>query len=493
MPEISSLIQKMLSLRFSPSKEGRDNILSSLSDIQSYYVIAIPDTVGQNSPSLSALSDKSSNILVFLDAGEASVFAQKNVGCIETESSVAQLTPSALSELVTKSYEANKIQQVKIYTIPPIGFVCSVPEFLNVLKSAVPESETAPAPVCSNTMPSEFIEVDKIKAVLDTYNNEERKKLDPSGRYENAHQVIETLISRNKLDPEELDAKLGFASGFTRNFCSSVVDCSVNKDGLKKLLTFFGLGKYLYLYKKNCLELQEELKKNVNIDCYSLRNVRVSTQEPFKLVGVQRGVDNSSDSYIYGLTLESSYRKQCIVVSSPFGCVVGKTYEIEGLAPIAEQNNPLGVTKAYAVVDIDKDPPVSVPEPDGKIIRPSKPGRILKGSASEQKERQDYIIGYFKKTDGLNYAAAAEKYRVLVEDPDVLEAYYLYLKEKKFGWLARNSVTPQMLVQEYHYPPYEAYCIMARMLDDPNGTMTMLKHRKNEPQYQNPKNQKGRG
>ena len=73
---------------------------------------------------------------------------------------------------------------------------------------------------------------------------------------------------------------------------------------------------------------------------------------------------------------------------------------------------------------------------------------------------------------------------MLAEDPDVLEAYYKYLKERKYGWLVRNGVTPEMLVKEYHYPPYEAFCIMVRMQDDPSGTTTMLKHRKSEPQYQ---------
>ena len=69
-----------------------------------------------------------------------------------------------------------------------------------------------------------------------------------------------------------------------------------------------------------------------------------------------------------------------------------------------------------------------------------------------------------------------------MEDPDVLEAFYLYVKDKQWGYLARHGYTPRCLIQELHYPPYEAYCIMIQLQSDTERTITMLKHRANEPQ-----------
>ncbi len=481
MSDVAGIARKMLAFQFCPGKELYDDISSCILNAQCFFVVPRPGTSDSDwtAHNYGPFTDASGNMVCFLSLVDASRFATQNGLCIGPEPMVASVPREQFLETAAKCCDEGLSQKVRVYAAPPVSFLCGIPELL---------AAAGPAP--SVAVPRKFLGVDKVREVLETFDAAERRKLDPSGHFENAHQTIEFLTSRNKIDPSVLDSQLNFAPGFTQNFCTDIVDSSINKSGLQGLLGFFGLERYLYLYRRDCLELQRELKDNQNIDQYSLRNVRVSTKEPFELVKIQRGLDENNNTYIYGLTLQSKYRKQRFVLSSPFGCVVGKSYEIEGLKAIVEENNPQGVTKAYSVVDIDENPDKK--SEDGKtesrkeegLLRPSKPGRTLKGSAQEQRERQDFVIGYFKKTDGINYAAAVEKYRVLVEDPDVLDAYYSYLKTKKHGWLVRNSVTPEMLVRDYHYPPYEAYCIMIRMQDDPSGTMTMLKHRKNEPQYQ---------
>lgn len=427
--------------------------------------------------------DGSKALVLFLTLDEAGRFARRNHLVANDQPMVKKVTKQELTDLALEYYEGGIISQITIYSAPPLCVSCSIQEFLGTARKA----HSARMPSGAMSQPSaggeHFLEVERIRSILDTVNNAERRKLDPAGRFENAHQLIETLLMRNQIEPAAMDEMFLFTAGFTKNFCESIVDSSISKSALQSLLRYFGLGEYLYLYKKDCRELQEELKNNPSIDRYSLRPVRASTKEPFELVKVQRGKDEDNGAYVYGLTLQGQLRRQRIIVSSALGYDVGKKYEIEGLPPLQEQNNPDGVTKAHAVQTVcEEEPEAAEKDP---IIRPSKPGRQLKGTLEEQKARQDFILGYFKRTDGINLTAAVAKYKVLVEDPDVLEAYYQYLKEKKFGWLVRNGITPEMLVKDYRYPPYEAFCIMIRLQDDPSGTLTLLKHKKNEPQYQN--------
>ena len=480
--------EEMLSYCLLPSEEARLRVLAQALDFTRFYVVAHPGTKARDwqKRNFAAYVDESKTLVLFLTMDEACRFARRGHIVVDSQPMVMKAAKSVLAEMVMEYYEGGLISRIAIFSAPPLYVGCSIQEFLGTAKNARPTA--SPSTIMQQAPIKEtcFLEVEKIRSVLDTMSNAERRKLDPAGRFENSHQLIETLLMRNQIDPASVDEMFQFAPGFTRNFCESIVDSSISKNALKSLLAYFGLGEYIYIYKKDCKELQEELKNNPGVDQYALRAARISTKEPFELVAVQRGKDENNGAYVYGLTLQGKYRRQRIVVSSVLGCEIGKKYEIEGLPPLLEQNNPEGVTKAHRIRAVNDEEPEPKADDHDAVIRPSKPGRQLKGTPEEQKARQDYIIGHFKKTDGINLSAAVEKYKVLAEDPDVLEAYYKYLKERKYGWLVRNGVTPEMLVKEYHYPPYEAFCIMVRMQDDPSGTTTMLKHRKSEPQYQKP-------
>lgn len=477
-----SLAKRMLDHYYCPSEESQRAILKEILSIPRYYVAAERGTgrIAWEQKRFAAYVDAEKRMVLFLSADEVIRFAERNGLTMDGQPMIMKAAQKTISELMMEYYESGLITGVKVFSIPPMSLSCSVQAFLDAARNGGEEAESKTA----DTGELPYLEVERIKKVLDTYDNTERRKLDPAGRFENAHQVMETLLMRNSIDPAVLDRKYDFSPGFTKNFCANIADSSVSKEALSKLLSYFGLAEYLYLYKGNCRELMAELQDNTAVDVYALRPVRASTKEPFTLAKVQRGTDENNSAYVYGLTLQSKHRKLRIVVSNPFGCIEGKSYEVVGLEPLVEVNNPMGVTKAHEVMRDDTTTGGSRQKSEeDRIIRPTKPGRQFKGPPEELKARQDFILGHFRKTDGINYQEAVAKYKVLVEDPDVLEAYYKYLREGKHGWLVRNSVTPEMLVKEYRYPPYEAYCIMAKLLDDPTGTVTMLKHRKNEPQF----------
>ena len=476
---IARISQNLLTLALSPSEEGLAAMRAEALSSGRFYVVAKEGTKKENweKRSFAALISEEQELLLFLSIEEAIRFARWRDIVMDGQPMIMKATKQTIARIMMEYYESGLIKSLKIYAIPPMYVNCSVQEFIGVAQKQDEHRERAGN---SGEGPG-FLDVERVRKVLNTYDNNERRKLDPAGRCENVHQLIETLLMRNSIEPGVLDDTFNFAPGFTRNFCQSIVDSNSSKDTIKKLLSYFGLEAYLYLYKGYSRELQEELKASTMVDLYSLRPARASTKEPFELKQLQRGKDEDNGAYVYGLTLQGKHRKMRIVLSSPFGYSIGKNYEIVGLEPLAEENDIKGVTRAHEVI---KEEVPEQPEEQDNIIRPSKPGKQLTGTPEQQKERQDYILGYFKRTGGINYLAAVEKYKVLVEDPDALDAFYAYLKTKKHGWLVRQGFSPQMLMAEYHYPAYEAYCVMIQLANDPDRTKTMLKHRLNEPQYQ---------
>ena len=481
---LALLSQNLLLYAYSPSNEVRTVILKDILTSARFFAVAKEGTTREDweRRHFAAYINDTKELILFLSADEAILFARRKGIELDGQPMIMKATRQTISTLMMEYYESGLISSVRIYAISPLYLHCTVQEFIGVAQ----KGSTGQSPD-KEGMPEQgqrFLEVDRIRTVLNTYDNGARRKLDPAGRCENVHQLIETLLMRNSIEPSVLDEKYNFAPGFTRNFCQSIVDSNSSKETLRKMLEYFDLAEYLYLFKGYSRELMEELKNNPSVDVYSLRPSRPSTKETFTLKKIQRGKDDKNGAFVYGMTLEGKHRQMRIVLSSPLGYTIGKSYEIVGLEPLVEENDPKGVTRAHEVRhDEEGTQPQPEPAEDG-IVRPTKPGKQLGGTPGEQKQRQDFVIGFFRETDGINYPAALEKYKVLVEDPDVLDAFYHYIKDREFGFLARRGYSPKQLIREYHYPPFEAFCIMIKLQDDPDRTITMLKHRKNEPQYQ---------
>lgn len=418
-------------------------------------------------------------LILFLSDEEATQFALKNGMLVSGCPLVTRMSADDVPDMVNKECKRNHIKEIKVYSMSPVSLIFKISDFVRGRQASTSDNPLQASGGCAQG-------IDRLKMILDVFDKTERRKLDRALRCENVHQVCMDLVGANHLDPDEIDRKLNFQVGFTRRFCTDIVSMEISKEALKKLLDYFGLGSYLYIYKDYCKELMEELKKNPVIDKYALKPARATTKEPFELLEMCRGQDELNSAYVYGLTLKSESRKIRIVVSNPSGCVVSRSYDVVGLSPIVNQAEPKNEAAAQPELSDARKQEIlnSVEKKQSNLITPSKPGTKLKGTPEEIQVRQDYLIAYFKKRDGINFQAAEQKYRVLVEDPDVLEAFYLYIKDRQWGYLARHGYTPRRLVQELHYPPYEAYCIMIQLLTDTEKTITMLKHRANEPQYQ---------
>lgn len=420
-------------------------------------------------------------LVLFLSDEEATHFAIRNGILVGGRPLVTKLSASDVSDMADKVGRGDRIEEVKVYSIPPVSLIFNVSDFGGERQAPEEDNPLQLVKVgnCSRG-------INELKLILDTFDKAERRKLDPALRCENVHQVCMDLIGANQLDPDEIDRELNFQVGFTRRFCTDIVSMETSKDALKKLLDYFGLGSYLYIYKGYCKELMEELRQNPVVDKYALKPARVTTKEPFELLEMCRGQDELNGAYVYGLTLESESRKVRIVVSNPSGCVVGRSYDVVGLTPIADHAEPKNEAATRPELSDARKQELlkNMEKKQSNLITPSKPGAKLKGAPEEIQARQNYLIAYFKKRDGINLQAAEQKYKVLVEDPDVLEAFYLYAKDRQWGYLTRHGYTPKQLVQELHYPAYEAYCIMIQLLTDTEKTIMMLKHRANEPQYQ---------
>lgn len=479
---ITEVAKDMLHVQLSQDETSRRKLRVEVRAYSSFFAVASESTTEEmwNRGIFLPYVNEKKQLALFLTDEEATHFAIRNNILANGRPMVMRVPGDRVSNMAAESCKEGYVNEVKVYSIPPISFVCECSAFLGEEEASV--NDDLVEAVEGDSCP---LEIDSIKTILDTFDKAERRKLDPALRCENIHQVYQDLISNNRLEPDEIDKKLNFQVGFTRRFCTDIVSMETSKEALKKLLDYFGLGSYLYIYKGYCKELMEELRQNPVIDKYNLKPARVSTKEPFELVEMIRGQDDLNNAYVYGLTLKSVSRKIRIVISNPVGCVVGRSYDIVGLSPIMNRAESKSEAAAQPELSDARKQEIleNLEKGQSKLITPSKPGTKLKGTPEEIQARQNYLIGYFKKRDGINLQAAEQKYRVLVEDPDVLEAFYLYIKDKQWGYLARHGYTPKRLVQELHYPPYEAYCIMIQLLTDTERTITMLKHRANEPQY----------
>lgn len=480
--DLAEIAKDMLNVQLNKNEVDKKRLCSEILSNPNFFMLASENTTeeAQNSGKFFPYINEKGQVILFISNDEGTHFAVRNNILVNGYPMVMKVPTCKVFDIVNEYCGEKAIEEVRIYSLSPISFVCKIAAFISE-KTAVGNGK----PMDGEDKTGVLQKVDQIKIILDTFDKAERRKLDPALRCENIHQVCLDLISSNRLNEEEIDRALNFQVGFTHRFCTDIVSMEISKEALKKLLDYFGLGGYLYIYKSYCKELMEELKQNPEVDKYTLKPARVSTKEPFELIEMYRGQDELNCAYVYGLTLQSDNRKVRLVISNPSGCVIGWSYDIVGLAPIINQPKAKNEAEAQPELSEARKQEIlrNVEKKQSNLIVPSKPGAKLKGTQEEIQAQQDYLIGYFKKRDGINLQAAEQKYKVLVEDPDVLAAFYSYVKDGRWGYLTRHGYTPKRLVQELHYPPYEACCIMIQLQTNTEKMITMLKHRANEPQY----------
>lgn len=374
----------------------------------------------------------------------------------------------------------------------------------------VPINPPAPVTVTSQAVepltPRVWKLVEDVKKCLTNPSAAERRILDPGQNFENFHTLIRKLIQENGLDLEDVDRALGMQKGMTHNICTDLKLNSSSKEVVRKYLAYFGLEEFIYMFKNDSAEISRELKDSPQIDVYEITRASNKTEEPFKLVAMNRA--HVGPALVYHLTLESAYRKQQTIVSSPFKLIVGKEYNIAGLTPIGDgpmsaKSATKGAAKVSTLIvppeedeqeilkkleeeqEKKKGKPQQRQGNQGNGDRMSGKQRYMEETPEEKFEREkNIIIGFIIQTTGCNAHDAQKKFEPLSDYPSIVSDFAKWVKTQKPGGYGIRGYNAARLMNQLHYGPYDAYVMLANLEKDPKKTQEVLKYRETDPQYQ---------
>ena len=174
--------------------------------------------------------DDNGRLLVFLSENEATYYA----GLYGYDIMIVDK-----DALINVLKHAEYINKLKVFSLPPLSITLLPDDFMSNSIQIIKNDD------CEH---KEFIGVEAVKAALNTYETNARRKLDPGGRYENIHTLINYLILQNQINYEDIDKSLEIVSGYTRNFCTKLTDGYPTMELVKSFLAYFGLQEYLYIY-----------------------------------------------------------------------------------------------------------------------------------------------------------------------------------------------------------------------------------------------------
>lgn len=373
--------------------------------------------------------------------------------------------------------------------------------------SDAPEMSEISAFLLPNT--ADLVLINEIKMVLDMPAASDRRQLDPGDNYTNLSKMIEKVIQKNGIDMQALDLKLGLQPGFTKQLCGNQTSNKTPKKIVIDYLRYFGLSKYLYVFKKQCAEVAEELERHPNgIDAYTIQKTTPKTEERFTLQAVNRATYNN-EAYIYQLVFVNNLRKVSVLSSTNFGMIVGKEYELCGVSPMlnASKSTPKNAATAKptgsgATADEEsailealekKERERKYGEPSQRQANPDQAEQDRRGKGKnrymeteeEKKEREiSTILAYIIKTEGCNVQDARRKLVPIEDHAKTVTSFAKYIETGKGGAYSERGWTPKKLMSDLRFSPYEAFCVMANLEDKPKETLQMLKYRQTDPQYQ---------
>lgn len=235
--------------------------------------------------------------------------------------------------------------------------------------------------------------------------------------------LLDKLISVNEIHCADLDKAVGINDGLSQCIIKTpTIDLS--KDVLKKILSYFGLGEYLYRFVGSSTELSREIKANSHIYQDKIINAKVSTKERFTLTDVKRAKDENG-AFLYQLSMKSNARTLNFVVTSPLNFIIGKEYEICGLEPIGNDSTDGNLLSSK---------PVQV-NTDNSVIEKAKE-KYENAQREYLDMRKDSVIYFFKlhhpsKTPVLNLKECEALYTKLEKDDDLLDELFWTCKALK--------------------------------------------------------------
>lgn len=463
-----ALFQLRLEKKDSVKLSRMDTIIKLITQVDRYFLLADPSTSPEDweRRCFSAYIDNGM-MLIFLSVDDVKYYAANN-GFVTAncDPMFGKVGWDALRNLLKICFEQDQIKVLRVYTKVPLYIDCPVDRFPLNENSSISQFmsedyQEVETPAQSEPVPEpgdqSFKLVDEVMACLDTPETAKRRKLDPSLAYDNPHTLVEKLLYANQIDQYALEDELELPGGFLTLYIKDRTSSAISKAALDRLLGYFGLRSYLYQFAKYCDELNRELKSDPSIDCCQVKNCSVHTKEPFVLEAVRRG-KTQEGYYVYGLKFRSEYRMVRFVVSSPYGYVEGKKYEILDLP---------------AIEGIPEE--VAGPVPEERPVKPERtPSEIM----------EDSVIAYFKKTYGDTAKTAKKKFSVLAKHPDIQLEFAKFAQTGRPGKIRVREYSARKLMKELGFEPYEAYIELCLLRDKPSETAQFLKYRETDPQYQ---------
>lgn len=517
MKDIYFLTRQMLGFRLSKRTDATEEtaLAQQFMAFGAIYVIAEPETTPADwqARSFGILTDNKALRLYAERA--AAVRDAKSAGAVLPDGvpMVMKISSALALSLVSTYQRKGFIDSVWLCGAAPISAKVRVTSVVKDLRNDTPSTimtEPEPAPMIKAEpsaadipqpaagLPSKesLIMVDDVRKTLDTCAPAERRKVDPGKLFENFSKTIEKLIQVNGIDPQSMDAAFGLPPGYTNGLCKEQTR-NVPRKIMLDILGYFGLENYQYVYEKQCSEIREELRKHpYDVDLYNVQNTSPKTKARFRLDGIQRAVLPENSAYIYKLTLKSKSRTMDIMVSSNYGYIEGKEYEIVGLEPIVDNDSPHDAADTSAAAPPTKDEEAAILEglrkKDAKQKTapkqpPQKYSRSRYEETPEEKMERDRntVLSYIIRTEGCSPQDARKKMAPFDDRADILSSFAKWIEKGKPGGFASHGYRPQQLMgASYKFSPLEAYLVMAQLETKANETMQMLKYRETDPQYQ---------
>lgn len=403
-------------------------------------------------------------LVVFLSESDAAAFADwADIKTGSGEPMTRKFNKRGLLSFVAAHADKGLVKEVYVFAHPPVHLAMQMQELY-------PDEDADP-----DTKTDRWKGVDKVRDVLEASSTKDRKFLDPGGRCQNVHTLIEDLCIANRIDHSEMDQKLNMPNGMTKNFCHDVKKSDYGKRVIKSYLDFFGLGAYLYRYKNDCIDIIQELNAGGKIDQFSPEPARGKEVEEFVLQEITRREDEQG-CYVYELSMQSPHRTASIFLSDPVGRVVGKKYQIKGYPPLPGQRS-------------EKTGTAPVGEGQGggsEELKREQRSESPKQERTKEAVRHDDIIRYFRKSghEAINAAEAERRYQKLATHPDILENFHRWITENKKATLSVSGYNAHRLVRVLKFAPYEAHLWMIELREDGQNARQQLKYRERNPQYQ---------
>lgn len=534
-------------LRFSLERQadgGEESALvHSFMTYGSLYVVADPQTSAAEWESKTfGIATSDSSLRLFLDKEDAIFYAKKIGAMLRDGRPMIMKTTQAMVNSLIENYSrkgfitgvwlcgktpikakvgivhfAGRVKKDKASTITdPDGQIKEEPALGTVPDSVPePEIEAQPADVESSSEPLKL--VDEARRVLSEPSKSVRRKLDPTESFMNLHWLIEKLLFANRIDPADMDERLGLVKGFTKNFISDKTKDTIPMDVVGKYLRYFGLYEFLFLFRQDCKELRDMLNGNPKLDKYEVvqaKGPRVG-EEVFELSKVERTQTNDGVN-VYRLTFKSPERESPvqIISSTNINMNIGNKYVLGGLQPVHPLTTTVSV-KGAATAGAEKGPSENelaeaLAKAEEKEQSRTKNGKrdgskTLQGRSDHapvgklkyqdmtpeerlEADRQT-VLEWIIKHKQIGAKEARAEMSKFEDDPDVIASFAKFATAggKAASGFGRRGYTPARLMHDLSFTPIEAFTILADIRRKPTETLQMLKYRETDPQYQKSK------